>query len=453
MRGCPKSFRTVAGNSLLSCSKQFNMRIALFLLVIGSIFAVLAPMPAMAQMPPPRVISSIDIMVLNEELVAVGRITRARPASNDSTDVTIAIERVLKGAPQTTLEHRGRGSGNRLSNEQVSRMAVSNARVLIVGNGFTPLDDKGLAIPSANGILLSEANQVVVHIQQVLRSHPPGKVDSFNIPVPKQFESAAVPRFFDNGMPGQVRELRVPVDSQLEKWALEAIRSNSELYRAFQALRFFKSASNIEFGKGLFNDPAFDLIQAGSNNGVEVRIYRTRERAYALFQDWSVPVDRPVLREEIPRFETLERFTWGLGPEDRFDKAAALSTNLKDLNISSSGHPSREQLEKIGNIRSLTRLALNGSDKGEVLRYVTNLVNLEELILRAAGITDNSLGPLLSLPNLETLDLQNNRITDAGLRTLAGIRTLKTLNVSRTSVTPRGIAEVRTLRPDLEINQ
>jgi Leucine rich repeat len=430
------------------------MRIARFLLFLGSVFAVLAPVPALAQMVPARVISSIDSMVLNEESVAVGRITRARPANNDATDVTIAIDSVLKGAPQTTLERRQeRGAGNRLSTEELSRLAVRNARVLIVGNGFTPLDGNGLAIPAANGNLLGEANQVVAHIQQVLRTHAPGWVGSFNIPLPQQFENATVPRFFDDGRPGPARELRVPVDLQLEAWALEAIRSNKELYRAFQALHSFKSASNIEFARGLFNDPTFDLIEAGSNNGVEVRIYRTREHAYKLLQDWSVAVDRPVLREEIPRFETLERFTWGLGPEDRFDKAAALSTNLKDLNISSSGHPSREQLAKIGNMRSLTRLRVNGSDKGEALRYIPNLVNLEELILWGVGITDNGLGPLLSLPNLKTLDLENNRITDVGLRSLAGIRTLKTLNVSRNSVTSRGIAEVSTLRPDLEIKQ
>jgi hypothetical protein len=62
---------------------------------------------------------------------------------------------------------------------------------------------------------------------------------------------------------------------------------------AFQALRSFKSASNIEFLKGLFNDPAFDLIQAGSNNGIEVRIYRTREHAYKLLQIGVFPWTGP----------------------------------------------------------------------------------------------------------------------------------------------------------------
>jgi hypothetical protein len=403
---------------------------------------------------PPRVISSIDTMVLNEESVAVGRIMRARPANNDATDVTIAIDRVLKGAPQKTLERRQeRGAGNRLSTEELSSMAVRKARVLIVGNGFTPLDDKGLAIPAANGNLLGGATQVVAYIQQVLRTHPPGRIDSFDIRLPKQFANTTFPRFFDDGKPGPPGLLRVPADLQLETWALEAIRTNNELFQAFHALQYFKSASNIEFVKRLFNDPAFDLSQAGNNNGVEVRTYRTRELAYSLLQYWGVTVDRPVLREEIPRFETLEKFTWGIEPEDRFDKAAALSTNLKDLSIYSSGHPSREQLEKIGDIRSLTRLALVGSDKGEVLRYVSNLVNLEELILQAAGITDSSLAPLLSLPKLKTLDLQSNRISDAGLKALAGIPTLKTLNVSRTLVSLRGIAEVSTLRPDLEIKK
>jgi hypothetical protein len=403
---------------------------------------------------PPRVISSIDTMVLNEESVAVGRIMRARPANNDATDVIIAIDRVLKGAPQKTLQRRQeRGAGNPLSTEELSSMAVRKARVLIVGNGFTPLDDKGLAIPAANGNLLGGATQVVAHIQQVLRTHPPGRIYSFDLRLPKQFENTTFPRFFDDGKPGPPGLLRVPADLQLETWALEAIRTNNELFQAFHALQYFKSASNIEFVQSLFNDPAFDLIQAGNNNGVEVRTYRTRELAYALLQYWSVTVDRPVLREEIPRFETLEKFTWGIAPEDRFDKVAVLSTNLKDLSIYSSGHPSREQLEKIGDIRSLTRLALVGSDKGEVLRYVSNLVNLEELILQAAGITDSSLAPLLSLPKLKTLDLQSNRISDAGLKALARIPTLKTLNVSRTLVSLRGIAEVSTLRPDLEIKK
>jgi hypothetical protein len=393
-------------------------------------------------------------LVLNEETVAVGRIMGARPANNDATNVTIAIDRVLKGPPQKTLERRQeREAGNRLSTEELSRMAVRKARVLIVGNGFTPLDDKGLAIPAANGNLLGGATQVVAYIQQVLRTHPPGRIDSFDIRLPKQFANTTFPRFFDDGKPGPPGLLRVPADLQLETWALEAIRTNNELFQAFHALQYFKSASNIEFVKRLFNDPAFDLSQAGNNNGVEVRTYRTRELAYSLLQYWGVTVDRPVLREEIPRFETLEKFTWGIEPEDRFDKAAALSTNLKDLSIYSSGHPSREQLEKIGDIRSLTRLALVGSDKGEVLRYVSNLVNLEELILQAAGITDSSLAPLLSLPKLKTLDLQSNRISDAGLKALAGIPTLKTLNVSRTLVSLRGIAEVSTLRPDLEIKK
>jgi hypothetical protein len=430
------------------------MRIARFLLVLGSIFAVLAPAPALAQMIPPHVISSIDSMVLNEDFVAVGRILQAGPGNRDSTEVTIAIDSVLKGWPQTTAERRqARGSGNRLSTDELSSMAALKARVLIVGNGFTPLNDSGLVIPAANGTLLGGATEVVTYIQQLLRAHPPGQVLTIDIPLPKQLANVTVARFFDSAAyPGQVAtEFRMPVDDpHVEAWALEAIRSNSELSRAFRAIRFFKSASNIEFVRPFLADPAFDAYNI---NGVEGRTYRTRQQAYDLLQFWNVPVDPPVLREEIPRFETLESFTWGLGPEDRFDQVAALSKNLRDLNIASSFHPSRERLEKIADMRSLTRLRLNGSDKKEALKFIPNLVNIEELILQAVGITDNDLASFLSLPRLKTLDLQNNRISDAGLKTLAGIPTLKTLNVSRTLVSLRGIAEVRTLRPDLEIKQ
>jgi len=430
------------------------MRIATPFLLCLFLVGTLAPVPAFAQMPPARVISSIDVLVLSKDTVAVGKVRQVRPG-NDSDEVVMAVEQVLKGSPQGTIQVKQKRSVNdTASRESLSRMAVNNARVLILGEEFTPLNDTNLAIPTAGGTLLRGATQVLAYIQQVFRSHPPGKTATFNIPVPKELRDAPLPRLFVDGNPGPPRELAVPVDAQLEAWALAEIRSRGDLYRGFQALRPFQSASNIEFVRGLLSDPQFDLISADYNGGLEVRLYRTRQMAYEFLKGWNVSVDRPVLREEIPRFETLEKFMWsGNGDEERFEKVAALSRNLKDLTITDLGHPSRDQLRRVGEFRSLTRLKLTGSDKAEVLLYVSNLVDLEELIFRSGGIRDNDLTPILSLPKLTLLDLENNRITDAGLRTLSRIPTLKTLILFRTSVTQRGIAEVRALRPDLEIRR
>jgi Leucine-rich repeat (LRR) protein len=124
---------------------------------------------------------------------------------------------------------------------------------------------------------------------------------------------------------------------------------------------------------------------------------------------------------------------------------------LNDLTIASSFHPSREQLGKIAQMRNLTRLALGGSDKREALTFLSNLVNLEEVLLRLTEMNDRDLAVLLSLPKLKTLDLSSNSITDAGLKTLAGIRTLKTLVIPSNPVTDAGIAELRKVRPDLDI--
>jgi hypothetical protein len=414
------------------------------------LFAALTPIPALAQMPPPVYVPSIDILVLEKETVAVGTVREVRPG-NDSDEIVIAVEEALKGNPQKTLRLKQKREGNdRAALESLSRMVRDNARVLVIGDDFTPLSGTRLAIPTAEGTLLRESKQVIARIQQVFRNHPAGPTASFNIPAPEEIQKATLHRFFDHGFRGPSRELRVPVDEQLEAWALKMIRSRDELYRAFQALRLFKSASNIEFVRRLYTDPAFDSY---NSNGVELRIYRTRQYAYELLQFWKVGGDPPVVREEIPRFESLESFTLGIGPEDRFDKVAALSKNLKHLRMASSTRPSPEQLAKVGEMRSLERLVLNGPDKKVALRGIANLVNLEELELRSVGITDNDLAPLLSLPRLKALNFQGNRISDAGLKALAGIRTLKTLVVSGTTITPRGIAEVRALRPDLKIEQ
>ena len=273
---------------------------------------MLAPIPALAQMPPPRVISSLDVLVLNRDTIAVGKVRQTFPG-NESYDLVIAVDEVLKGNPQGTIQVKQRRPGNdTASRESLSRLAVSNPRVLILGEDFTPLNDTTLAMPTAGGTLLRGATQVLAYIQQVFRSHPPGKTAVFNIPAPKELQDAPLPRLFVDGNPGPPRELAVPVDAQLESWALTEIRSRGDLYRAFGALRSFESASNIEFVRGLLNDPQFDLISADYSGGVEVRLYRTRQMAYDFLKGWNVRVDRP-------RRPGRTGFSLGWNPRQRLD--------------------------------------------------------------------------------------------------------------------------------------
>jgi hypothetical protein len=190
--------------SLFVACRQSLMKNVWFILAAPVMLAVCAPVPAMAQMPPPRIVSSIDVMVLMADNVAVGKLTEARRVSRERTEVSIAVEQVLKGKPQTTIAVRQDSrSGDELTPEDLSRLVADRARVLVIGDHLTSLRDKGLAIPAANGTRLGEAKQVLAYIQEVVRSHPAnGNVELFLIPLPKRLADAPIPRLFDTRNPG-----------------------------------------------------------------------------------------------------------------------------------------------------------------------------------------------------------------------------------------------------------
>jgi hypothetical protein len=432
------------------------------LLLFSVLLGVLTPVSALAQMIPPRVVSTVDVLVLSQDPVVIGRITAAKEGANRSTDVSIAVDEVLKGAVRESTLQRVQEPlrGARLSAEELSLLASGKARVLVIGDRFMPLDDGNLAVPTVAGALLRDANAVVSHIREVFRSHPgQNRVEAFQIPLPDQFKN--VSPFFDNGMLNSWQQLAVPVDASLEKWGIETIQSGKEVYRGFQALRFFKSDQNISFVKGLLDDPRYELRRADDNNGIEVRQYDVRRFAYDTLKSWRIDVTEPLVSEEIPRFETLEKFDWqgtggvtSEGLAERFAKAVALSKNLKVLILYSGSVLSQRQREMIGEIPSLTSLTMIGPNKtDEFLRSASKLTNLEELNVLGSGITDRGLTLLLSLPRLRTLNLSDTRITDAGLMTLAAIPGLKKISLAGTPVTPGGIAQIRAIRPDLEITR
>lgn len=408
---------------------------------------------ALAQMVPARVISSIDVKVLSQRTVIVGTITKAVSGDNGSIVLSVAVQ----GQTQSTVYlHLEPGKDKRLPVPDFSRLVRDKTPVVVIGDAVLELDSHSLAVPTATGEILRDPKKVTEYIRDISRTHPGSTVvDSFDVPLPNQFEKVEWSPLFDNGMPGSPRALAVPVDARLEKWAIDAIRSGTDYSRAFSALGRFKSDENAAFLKTLFDNPKFDVSPAKDNNGVEIRTYIVRRSSYDLLRNWNVAVDPPVLREEIPRFETLEAFNWSIDGnviDDRLRKAAELSRNLKQFVLGNGAHPSAQQVELIARMTSMTSLRVSGPDKTDtMLSTLAKLPNLEEVTLRTTRITDKGLASLTSLSKLRSIDLVQTRVTDDGLRQLAQIRSLKTINVALTHVTQKGVAEVRAGRPDLEI--
>jgi hypothetical protein len=463
MQGCFVVTDKVRGPYLLS-EMKFAGRLFLVIGLLGGLLGACAP--AFAQMLPARVIESVDVKVLSQGTVMIGRISDARIAEDGAVDISVAVEEFLKGAPQSSLRIGQQAARtNKLTADELSRMSRDGTRLLITGQGVTPLDEKTLAVPTASGLVLREPTKVIDYIREVLRSHPikdgrDSLVNSFEIPLPKAFENTALSPFFVVGGGPPPRNLSIPVNAQLEKWALEWIRGRQEPIRGLQALRFFKTDANIALVSGLLSDPTFEVLNGPEDKSVEIREYRIRSQAYSLLKEWKVEVLQPIGREEVPRFEGLEAFIWQgevrsiayADPGVRWRKVVELSKNLKRVTMLSGTSPSEEEVALIAGLPTVTTVTLGGSNKTDgMLRHVARLPNLEQLDLANTRITDKGLASLASAPQLISIDLTMTRVTDEGLKRLAGISTLRSVKVALTQVTEKGIAEVLARRPDLAI--
>jgi hypothetical protein len=327
-------------------------------------------------------------------------------------------------------------------------MYKKKSPVLIIGRDFTALDGKTLAIPTADGTILHNPDDVIRYVREVLRSHPGvHHIDTFTLPKPAPWK-----KDFGEGSSG----LTVPADAQLEKLALESLRSNDAptRTRGLDALRHFKSDSNIALLKSLLNDPQFNGSPGGDfNKGVDVRVYTIRKQAYDTLKAWAVDVNEPVLREEVPMFGTIERINM-YGPVtdsdlERLLQAGKLKTLIYVLN-GNQGIP-EAQLSLVGRFSSLTKLILKGNITDSGVKMLTGLTNLQDLDLNTSRVTDNGLKDLSTLPNLKRLALSGTRITDDGIATLATFKSLESVNLTLTQITKEGVARLNKLRPALEI--
>lgn len=89
------------------------------------------------------------------------------------------------------------------------------------------------------------------------------------------------------------------------------------------------------------------------------------------------------------------------------------------------------------------------TDRG--LKHFSRLSTLRKLELRGAAIVGGGLKHLTPLPRLRELNLQETPLTDAAVPQLVKIRSLRRLNLRHCQITADGFAELRRLRPRLEI--
>ncbi len=113
--------------------------------------------------------------------------------------------------------------------------------------------------------------------------------------------------------------------------------------------------------------------------------------------------------------------------------------------------PFLEQLAPVS--EQLTWLNLKATavtDAG--LSTLAQFPNLSRLDLSQTAITDAGLRHLSGLTHLESLNLYGTVVTDAGLHHLKGLPNLKHIFLWQTSVTEEGVLQLKTARPDLDVN-
>jgi hypothetical protein len=118
--------------------------------------------------------------------------------------------------------------------------------------------------------------------------------------------------------------------------------------------------------------------------------------------------------------------------------------DLSGTQITDAGLRSLESMP----LRRLVLRDTRVSSKG-----VEALVDLpiERLDLSFTSIGDDVVGLLVRIRELESLDLSNTRLTDEGLGKFALLPRLRMVNVAETSVSLRAVEELRSLRPEIDV--
>lgn len=127
---------------------------------------------------------------------------------------------------------------------------------------------------------------------------------------------------------------------------------------------------------------------------------------------------------------------------------------LRILNLAFCSDITDAGMMPLSNLNDLQTLILTDTPIGDPgLRPLAGLTNLRELELNQTKITDAGLARLIDLKNLEELEVQQTAVGDAGLKELKGLSKLKVLKVKLTKVTEAGAKELKAAIPGLEVTE
>ncbi len=382
---------------------------------------------------------SIEWTVANADRVVVGKIVGFGGGEGadegEGIEATLAVEETLKGEhrqrlrvwlsrPASVLEG-WKDRSRRLLVAVVGEEDSSAATVI-------ELADEGLEVLTADFTLLRDPDEVIRVAKETVRRMPGvRRILGFALMVPN--EAVAGTQWAEYYGTGGYLLLSVPVDRRLETRALEFLRSDSTFRReeGARALRYFRSAENIERVRALLDDPAWAYLdRAEENQGREVRIYVVRREAYRTLRYWGVDAEKPRIREELWMPERVRVAD--------FSNRDVTEADLKGL-------------ARFENLESLFLWNVPVTDAQ--LREIGRLKTLRDVYLDGSKTTDAGLKPLAGLPDLRYLGLRGTPVTDEGLKILAGFESLRKVDLSQTPVTDEGVAALREVRPDLEIER
>jgi hypothetical protein len=136
-----------------------------------------------------------------------------------------------------------------------------------------------------------------------VRRTPAGvrRIHTFGLKVPRELVGGTEwEKYYGTG--GHL-VLSVPADGRLEKRAWDYLRSENFSTRAegARALRYFKSDENVARVKPLLKDPGRYIREHAEEGKGSEAVYVVRYAAYETLKAWGIDVEKPVLREDVPK--------------------------------------------------------------------------------------------------------------------------------------------------------
>ena len=296
-----------------------------FVLTCGLIAIVWMPAHAFAQ-PLVGQVESIECLVVNSELVLVGRIVKIDPPSSTDEETENPnwqkINTVFEVAQTLKLEAYNDVPYTRVQirfqypRAQLQEWMAESARLLITVDVYGSAASKVIELAEGRSQVMSSEMRLVRDPNEVVRiaedylAHAPRNVKqlhTFRRRVPRELVSET--SWDEYYRTSGLLLLEVPADSRLEEWALNTLESDDYLDRcdAAKALRFFRSDENTKRLRKLLDDEGWSIYRhPAENDGIEVRYYGVRMEAYHSLKSWGLEVEEPDHLKEVRVPETRD---------------------------------------------------------------------------------------------------------------------------------------------------